>query len=477
MTWQDFVLRHGAGARAEHLAHVLGITTADVHRFKSAHVMGGMPKRRPTFLDLFQLKHGRPPRESEWPVPTRGAGGGYEWLPPEVALLVRLVGRVGKPEISRVLTARLRKLSGDRDAKRDLVAVQDKISLIGLQQSELLGGLTTSQAGRELRRRGLGSLTVVQQAVHTGRLRTFRVGHRHVIPRAALEAFAAKRDRAPEGYVRLTVLQKPLGIASDSKLPEAAGMGYIPGAVKVRCSNLWMIPKTVADTIIAAARSGRPLPWHGRPWPVNVKGAWKKWRRRRHRWCRACSKAWGHRPPPKTFEEFTRRYPPLDIGVKRHLTRKRSQRAWNARRPWGSIRAFRGRGITPREASIELGRTLTWVWGQIRRGVCRPVRCSWDPGQPVRIPPAGMAKLRKARGDELRGRPPGTWLGVHAAAARAGVSVTQISIWRRRGRITSKRGARGWLHGLTSIERIAREYWRAPRYKRATPPTWIQEAA
>ena len=94
-----------------------------------------------------------------------------------MALLATLVGRLGNTEIATVLTNRLRKLTGDRRAKRNRVAIQVRTNKIGMQSSDVVGGITTTQAGREI-----GSLAVVHQMIYKKQLRPFRVGRLYVIP-------------------------------------------------------------------------------------------------------------------------------------------------------------------------------------------------------------------------------------------------------------------------------------------------------
>jgi hypothetical protein len=472
VTWEAFVIAFGWRARKDHLAHVVGRPVDEVEQFRRHGVC--QRGRRRAFAELFTLRHGRAPKDGEWPLPKR-CQRHYEWLTPELTLLARLVGTMSVPQIARVLTVRLRKLTGDSCAARNRTSVQIAINRTGLQASDLVGGLTTREAGTLA-----GSLAIVQQAIDVGRLETRRVGHRHVIPRDAFAAWLAARDRAPEGWVRLASLRVPLGIRSDSKLPEYAKHGYIPDTVLVKSSNLWFIKPERAAQILADARAGRPLPWHGQPLIDNVLHSWRLWRQRRHAAdCALCRKIWGRAGPPDTLDAFLRRYPPLDLGLKRHLTSKVSprRRTFTPRRPWGSCRAFRGVGVTIAEAARELGRPAAWVRSQIALGVVRPVVDHFDAGAAQRITPAGMRRLAASTAEARRGRPPGQWLGVHAAAAHTGVSIGTIHLWGRQRRVVGKRGARGLLFSLSSLERQARAYWARCRYLRATPPAWLRKDA
>lgn len=469
MTWQDFVLEFGRGAHADHLSAVLDQPKAAIARLRDTVSCRRGPRRG--FPDLFARWRGRPPQDEDWPAPRRAGGNGYEWLAPELALVARLAGRFPPAKIAEILTARLRKLTGDAAAMRNRLAVQGAINRLGLQASEALGGLTTTQLAKRV-----GSLAVVHQAIHCGQLRSFRVGRLHVVPHDVAAAWLAARDRVPAGYVRLASLQRPLGIRSDSKLPEYAKLGYIPGAVFVRSSHLWVLPPATARAIVEAAHDGRPLPWYGKPHPANTAASWRKWRQRRHRRCRICATAWGQGGAPRTFADFRRRYPALDLGLKRHLTMRRARRHRGPRQRWGLCRVFRAQGVTIPEAARALHKPVTWVWGMIDLGIVRPVRSATDPGQPVRITPAGMERLRAARTTERRGRPAGEWVGVHAAAMLAGVSITTVERWRQLRLVTSKPGPRGRLYGLATLTANARCYWEwaATHFKRATPPAWLQ---
>lgn len=614
VTWQEFIVRCGRGALTRELAVVVGQPEAAVRALRAAVPCAG-DGRRQGFVALFSRWRGRSPREDEWPIPSR-ARRGYVWQAPELALVARLAGRVSTAELAAVLTARLRERTGDPKAVRDRPAVQGAANRLSVRLSDLVGGLTVRAAGRRL-----GSQTVVQQAVAAGRLRSFRVGRRYVIPRRAFEAFLAARDAPPAGWVRLTTLRPALGIRSDSKLPEYAKLGHIPQTVFVRSSHAWFIAPEAARRILADVRRGRPLPWHGKPLPGNTAATWRKWRRRRHRRCRDCRRIW-RGPAPRSFAEFARRYPPLSYGAKRHLTRQlwpglstsdaarkagcepgavgracrrgllpalrrrgrwvirqvdltrwvwrgrpvgarrcaavsfRTARRWYglsperlqrglksgelktvrvaagpsrgqvflvrqplaelarregcshataarrlgmtvatlrkelarfawrapARVPEATMNALRNRlegrrrfGVTIARAARAVRKTVPWVRAMIRAGVARPLR--GQEGDALRLSLRSVEKLRAARSLETRGRPAGTWLGVHAAALHCHVSIGTAAKWGRRHEVTRKRGPRGWRYSKRTLERRARAYWRTCRWRFPDPPAWVVEAA
>jgi hypothetical protein len=321
--WERFVMEHGYRARASELARVLGRTREEIVRARLDR-----PCRTDSaakqFDELFSLWHGRAPVEADWPAPDRAGREGYEWQSPEIALMASLVGRLAVPEIARVLTARLQGVTGDKEAKRTETAVQVRINKIGMQASDVVGGVTTSEAAQEV-----SSLALVQNAIKTGAVKAYRVGRLWVIPYALWESWKAGRVLPPAGYVQLSTLRERLGIASD-KLSEFARMGYIPSTV--RCTpfggsagstqfGTWYISQEQADKLLADRKAGRAMPWHGKPLADNLKVTYKRWTLRQHpQSCETCRKIWGEPGAPSSFEEYEKRYSPLDRGAKKHLT-------------------------------------------------------------------------------------------------------------------------------------------------------------
>lgn len=322
MTWQAFVLRYGHGQRVSHLAAIVGQPAAAIAAVR--HTRRAVRGPRRSYVQLFQLFHGRAPQATEWPVPTK-VGGGYEWLPPELTLLASLVGRMAKPAIVQTLTARLRQVTGDPTAERDGHAVQGAINRIGLQVRDVVGGVTITQAAQQI-----GQRQPIWNAIEAGKLRAIRVGQIYVIPHDAWAAWKAARVFPPAGYVLLRVLKGPLGIKSD-KLSEFARAGKIPTAVRcnpygtrgpsTQFGTWWLDPK-VARKIIADRRAGRPMPWHGTPDLHNLTVTYRRWRQRQHPpRCPLCQQIWGRAGAPQTFDEYLKRYPRLAFGAKRHLTK------------------------------------------------------------------------------------------------------------------------------------------------------------
>jgi len=360
--WRSFVLEHGWHARRDHLAHVLGVPVDAVDALRRrAHVC--RPGARQGFAELFTLWHGRPPADEEWPAPRpRTCRGGitYEWQAPELALVASLVGRVGPGEIRQVLAERLRRVTGDPAAGRSRYAVQNMINRIGLQASDVVGGLTVAEAARRI-----GTRSILDHYIRRGKIRIVTVGRLHVIPHEEFERFRAGRVFRPQGYVRLAPLKRALGIRSD-KLSEWARMGYVPSAI--RCNptgthehstqfGTWYIDPKVARKLLADRRAGRPMPWWGKPTADNLRRTYALWLERRHpTCCTACRDIWGAEGPPATREAYYRRYPPLEHGAKRHLSR-----------PWCP-------GLTPAEVATASHVSRRIVLHAIAIGVLRATK-------------------------------------------------------------------------------------------------------
>lgn len=324
MNWQEFVRAYGFRTRAADLAHITGAPAGEIERFRTLDTCNRLPKRL-TFTELFQRWHGRAPSNGDWPAPRSSGADSYEWLPPESAILASLVGRKSMDDIATILTTRLQRVTGDPTAKRTRVSVQGQMGHLGLQTGDVVGGLTSAAAGKEI-----GSLAMVYQAIEKKSLRARKVGRRWVIPYAEWERWKTSRVFPPDGYVPLASIRPKLGIASDSKLCEFAKRGHIPTAM--RCNpygtglhstqyGTWYLDGKVAEQLVADRHDGRPMPWHGKPVPENLKATWKTWQAKKHpSGCEACRHIWGEAGAPRTFEDYVQRYPSLDFGAKRHLT-------------------------------------------------------------------------------------------------------------------------------------------------------------
>ena len=361
--WQRFVIDHGYGASGFDLAAVLQRPITDIVRIRATGACAKLRSRK-SFADLFRLRHGHEPLDDEWPRPRKQGGRpSYEWLGPELALLATLVGRLSKEEIAQVLTKRLRDITRDPTAIRNPVAVQVAINMIGMQSSDVLSGITTAKAGREI-----GSLAIINQAIHKGDIRAVRVGRLWVIPYETWKTWKSKRILPPTGYVPLAKLKGSLSIHSD-KLSEFARLGYVPTAI--RCNpygagastqfGTWYLNGDVANRLIADRHAGQPMPWHGKPLTDNLRATYKLWQDRKHpTTCKTCAAIWGSDGAPKDFNAYVRRYPPLAHGAKRHLTM-----IWSA-------------GLTVRQVAKQASCSEKHVWLAAANGA---LDASYDTGR------------------------------------------------------------------------------------------------
>lgn len=352
--WQQFVLANGWRAQAYELAAVIGQSAEEIDRVRRTGACTRLQKGK-GFGELFTLWHGRLPNDDEWPLPRKmGANGTYEWQGPELALLASLVGRLGSEAIAQTLTSRLREITGDPGAERTRAAVQIRTNHIGMQSNDVLGGITTAEAAREI-----GSLAIINHVIDKGELSTIRIGRLHVIPYDVWQEWKSKRVFPPAGYVQLSTIRGALAIKSD-KLSEYARMGLIPTAI--RCNpygtkgpstqfGTWWISKETADKLLADRRAGHQMPWHGK-YTDNLRTTHKLWEKRKHpATCKTCTEIWGEQGVPQNFEEYSVRYTGLAHGAKRHLTR-----------PWSP-------GLTVEEVAAQAGKTLEEVREAIKNGV------------------------------------------------------------------------------------------------------------
>jgi hypothetical protein len=345
--WQQFIREHGWRVTNQWLSTILGKTEKEILAVRKTGAVTRHTKPK-EYVELFALWHGRPPQDTEWPQLKKSRAGVYPWVGPELALLATLVGTLGSKEIAAALTNRLRQITGDKTAERNALSVQMQMNRIGLQTRDLVGGITTEAAGREV-----GSLSLVNQAIHKKELHVVAVGRRWKIPHASWEAWKATRVFPPKGFVQLSSIR--------DKLSEFARMDLIPTAI--RCNpygagikttkfGTWFVDAKVAKKMVADRHAGLPMPWHGKPNPDNLKTTFKLWEKRQHpKECKTCSVIWGEQGAPKTFEDYTARYNGLDHGAKRHLTRE-----WTP-------------GLTLKEVAAQAGCTLSTVKVAIANGV------------------------------------------------------------------------------------------------------------
>ncbi|WP_157103492.1 hypothetical protein [Variovorax sp. WDL1] len=438
LAWQRFVLSHGLGSLNRDLAAVLGRTIPEIESLKqSLGSHGGRAARRGRkgFEELFGLWHGRPPQDAEWRLPQLYARRqSYEWLPPELALLATLVGQMGPTEIARVLTTRLQALTGDARATRDRMSVQNQVARMGLTMSDVLGGITVAAAGREV-----GSYTLVHQAIRNHLLKARRVGRQWVIPHKTWAEWKAKISAPPEGYVQLSTLKAPLGIASD-KLSEFARMGYVPGGIQVKPFGTkgvhtsqfgsWYVPKETAERLLADRRAGNPMPWHGKPLLDNLKVTYRLWQERQHpKGCATCAQIWGDAGLPRNFEDYIARYPALDHGAKRHLTM-----VWNP-------------GLTIAETARHAGRTEQAVRRAIASGMLAATRLGGT--QHVTRTDATRWIARKCP----TGEGEKSWVSIETAMKQYLFTRAELDGFVKRGALKAKVGTAGDMRGKHYVSR------------------------
>lgn len=431
--WESFVLASGWRARATELGHVVGQAPSEVERVRRTSACHRL-KKALGFAELFALWHGRAPGDDEWPKPGKaGSAGGYEWQPPEVALLASLVGQMGVEEIAQALTARLRQTTDDPSAMRSPASVQVKTYLIGMQAGDVLGGITIADAGREI-----GSRVIVQHAIREKHLRARRVGRLWVIPHDVWAVWKASRVAPPDGFVQLSTLRESLAIRSD-KLSEFARMGHIPGAV--RCLPVgvsgpttkfgtWYVPRALADKLLADRRAGRPMPWHGKPIADNLRVTYKLWQSRLHpAECETCSVIWGAAGAPSTLEHYTERYPPLAHGAKRHLTM-----------PWTP-------GLTAQEVAHQAGCDASLVQRAMANGM---LKASDFRGKEYfsRKDVARWIARRCPSGDNQK-----SWLALETACKLYLFTMPELRGFVADGALLSKIGAEGAMRGIVYVPR------------------------
>lgn len=432
--WEQFVLKNGWRAKSHELSAVTGKSMEDIERLKSTNACIKLANGK-RFAELFSLWHGRVPEDSEWPIPLMySKRGTYEWQPPELALLASLVGRMSPAEIALYLTARLREVTGNRNVVRGKQAVQIQINRIGLQTIDVVGGITTRQAGREI-----GSLATINQAIHKKQLRANRVGRLWVIPYDVWMEWKGKRVFPPKGYVQLTTLKSPLSIKSD-KLSEWARAGNIPTAIrcnpygtKVRSTQFgtWYIDKKVADQLVSDRRAGKPMPWHTKSDPHNLAVTFKLWKKRKHPdTCSTCAEIWGPKGAPESFEEYTKRYPPLAHGAKRHLTR-----LWSP-------------GLTIQEVAANCGCSAATVRYAIKTGLLSTRK----EGNCVYVTRTDASRWKARRCPT--GDSPKSWISIDTARDQYLFTVRELRGFIADDRIKTKIGIDGAARGITYVLRL-----------------------
>ena len=429
--WERFVLDYGWRSQAYEMSAVIGQSVEDIERIRRTGACKRHPKGK-RFAELFTLWHGRPPVEEDWPMPRKqGAGCTYEWQDPETALLASLVGQMSVMEIAKILTLRLRKITGDRQSGRSKNATQVRTNLIGLQSTDVIGGITTAQAGREI-----GSMAIINQVIHKKQLRAVRRGRLWVIPHVAWEEWKATRVFPPQGYVQLSTIRTKLAIRSD-KLSEFARMGLIPTAI--RCNpygngkstqfGTWWIDKKVATKLLVDRRAGRAMPWHGK-YADNLRVSFKLWQKRQHpAACKTCAELWGKQGAPKSFEDYSVRYPTLAHGAKRHLTRP-----WSPGLTLAEVAAQSCHNIASIRRAVANG-MLAVTWERNRQYVSRTDATRWI----ARHCPTGEGEK--------------SWLALQTASDQYLFTLRELRGFIAAGTLKSKIGTDGPMRNVLYVSR------------------------
>lgn len=431
--WENFVIEHGYRARLNNLSKILSVDAKDIERVRATGACKKHPKAK-DYNELFTLHHGRAPTDEEWPKPLKfGSTQSYEWQAPEIALLISLTGRIGPKEIAEVLTKRLREVTDDEAAERNLTSIHVRTNSIGMQTRDLVGGITTAAAGKEI-----GSVTIVNQMIRNGQLKPKRIGRHWVIPYAAWKAWKAKRTFPPEGYIQLSSIRVVLGIKSD-KLSEFARMGYVPTAV--RCNpygtkakntqfGTWYIDRAIGDQLVADRHAGKAMPWHGKPLLDNLKVTYKLWLTRKHpKSCKTCQEIWGKQGAPKSFEDYEKRYAPIAHGAKRHLTMK-----WSP-------------GLTLTEVAQQAVRSVSFVKRAIESGML----AARVEGRKIYVTKTDATRWIARRcptGDSEQ-----SWISVETAQTAYLFTLIELNSAISDGTLTSKIGTLGTSKGVTYVSK------------------------
>lgn len=427
--WVAFVAAAPSGTRVHDLAAVVGQPIEVVDSIRHSTSRPQMPAQRCEFAELFARWHGRAPADSDWPVP-RVMNGRYEWQAPEIALMATFVGQMSVDDIAVALTARLRTITSDPTATRTKASIACALARSGLQTGDVLGGITVSEAGRQL-----GTEEPVRDAIRRRELKASKVGRLLVIPHAAWQRWMAGRRPPPDDFVSLASLKQSLAIKSD-KLAEFAKLGYVPQAALFHANpgqassirGTWYLPKVVAEQMLADRRAGRPMPWQGKPLMTNLRQTWRKWEPRKHPpTCETCARIWGASGAPAWWDEFVERYPPLELGAKRHLTRQ-----WSP-------------GLTPTAVARKAKRSLSNVIRAIQNG---QLKARIENGK--QFVAQSDATLWIARGAQS-GERAHQWVALSTASDRYGFSVDELAAMIADKRLTSRIEPAGPGRGTTQV--------------------------
>lgn len=136
-------------------------------------------------------------------------------------------------------------------------------------------------------------------------------------------------------------------------------------------------------------------------------------------------------------------------------------------------------GATLGEVAKILGKSVAWVRAEIQAGTIRPLRSKWDKKRLYVTMPMFDRLMEAALNPRQRKRWTTDWMLLSDAAVLAGVSPTQVIRWAEDRELVRRKHPDGYLrYHRRSVMARTRRYWAEEnRYKRATPPAWLQEDA
>lgn len=149
-----------------------------------------------------------------------------------------------------------------------------------------------------------------------------------------------------------------------------------------------------------------------------------------------------------------------------------------ARIPAATVSAARKRleakhGLSLDEAAIRVGRPLSWIESEIRKGTARVLRVKWHPDR-LYLTDAMVERLKAAA--EKGGTPErlsADWLHIDEASMLAGVSMATLTRWAEEGLVERQSSPTGMRYPRRSVMEQARTYWPTARFKRARWPQWL----
>lgn len=132
-------------------------------------------------------------------------------------------------------------------------------------------------------------------------------------------------------------------------------------------------------------------------------------------------------------------------------------------------------GYSLEEAAAKLEVSLQWVHERVQDGTVRLMTAKWDVRRPYLTEPM-MKRLEAAKsGPARKQRLSAEWMRMSMAAHEAGVSPATIKNWESAGELTGKPVNTGVHYHREAVRAKARLYWDNQRFKRATPPQWLQQ--